>query len=91
MPTPVPPAVATPTTGVQIIPPTPVVIPTLVAVIVPTHAPTITPMKKQGTKFNFNKKVPGLNNFVAVKKNPSSFFEVIFATILKAFMQAFNI
>lgn len=94
MPTPVPPDTIAPTTGVPVVPPTPIVIPTLAAVIVPTHAPTPTkaPVKKAAAKFDPNKKVPGLNGFVAVKKKKSGgFFETILDAILGAFMKAFNI
>jgi hypothetical protein len=89
MPTPVPPGTIAPTTGVQIGPPAP--IPTLAGVIVPTRAPTKAPVKKTAIKFNLNKKVPGLNGYIAVKKKQGGFLEDLFSTILHALMTAFNI
>jgi hypothetical protein len=91
LPTPEPPATIAPTKGIPLVPPTPVVIPTLAGVIIPTHAPVKKPVKKQAVKFDPNKKVPGLNSFVAVKKKQSGFLETILSAILGALLKAFNI
>lgn len=95
VPTPVPPATVAPTTGVPIAQPTAVPIPTIAAVVVPTHAPltpTKVPSKKVQSLYDYHKKVPGLNGFIAVKKQkPSGFFENLFTTILDALKKAFNI
>jgi hypothetical protein len=91
MPTSIPPATIAPTTGLQIVPPTSAPIPTLASVIVPKHEPTKAPVKKEVTKFDPNKKVPGLNSFVAVKKKQGGFIESILNTIWDAIKSAFNL
>jgi hypothetical protein len=95
MPTPVPPAIASPTTGVPAVVPTSVPIPTLAAFTKPVRVlitPTRTPVKKVLASYDYHKKVPGLNGYIAVKKKkPSGFFESLFTTIVQAFMKAFNI
>jgi hypothetical protein len=91
--TPLPPATVAPTTGVPIGPLKPVPIPTLEGVIVPTHAPipTKAPSKKS-VKLDYNKKVPGLNGYVAVKKKKQlGFFDSIVNAILDVIKIAFNI
>ena len=91
MPTPVPPDTPAPTMGIPIGPVKPVALPTLAAVIVPTHEPmpTKAPVKKP-VKFDLNKKVPGLNGFIAVKKKQGGFFDNILSSIWIVIKLAFN-
>jgi len=94
LPTPVPPATISPTAGIPLVPPTPIVIPTLAAIVVPKHA-TITstkaPVKKSVVQFDPDKKVPGLHSFVAVKKKQGGFFERVLTAIYDAIKFAFNL